>query len=64
MVITKDYVIIEKKQNSTIAQLSGMQHKIIRFFLSVFTRNQENTILPDMEYFENDLSGSYIKMML
>ena len=54
MVFTKDYVIIETKQNSTIAQLSGIQHKIIRFFLSVFTRNQENTILLDMEYFEND----------
>ena len=26
-------------------------HKIIRCFLSVFTRNQENTSLPDMEYF-------------
>ena len=58
MVFTKDYVIIETKQNSTIAQLSAIQHKIIRFFLSVFTRNQENTILLDMEYFENDLSGS------
>ena len=58
MVFTKDYVIIETKQNSTIAQLSGIQHKIIRFFPSVFTRNQENTILLDMEYFENDLSGS------
>ena len=58
MVITKDYVIVETKQNSTIAQLSGIQHKIMRFFLSVFTRNQENAILPDMKYFENDLSGS------
>ena len=58
MVFTKDYAIIETKQNSTIAQLSGIQQKIIRFFLSVFTRNQENTILPDMEYFENDLCGS------
>ena len=58
MVVSKDYIIIETKQNSTTAQLSGIQHKIIRFFLSVFTRNQENTILPGMEYFENDLSGS------
>jgi len=43
MVATKDYRKIETKQNSTIAQLSGIQHKIIRFFLSVFTRNQEKT---------------------
>ena len=58
MVVTKDYRIIEPKQNSTIAKLSGIKHKIIRFVQSVFTRNQENTSLPDMEYFENNLSGS------
>ena len=34
MVVTKDYRIIEPKQNSTIAQLSEIQHKIIRFFKS------------------------------
>ena len=27
-------LLIEPKQNSTIAQLSGIQHKIIRFFQS------------------------------
>ena len=60
MVVTKDYRIIETKQNSTVAQLPGIKHKIIWFFVSVFTRNQENTRPPDMEYFENDLSGSYL----
>ena len=51
-------LLTEPKQNSTIAQLSGIQHKIIRFFQSVFTRNQGNTRLSDMKYFENNLSGS------
>ena len=51
-------LLIEPNQNSTSAQLSGMQHKIIRFFQSVFTRNQGNTRLSDMNYFENNLSGS------
>ena len=58
MVVTKDYRIIESTQNSAIAQLYGIEHKIIRFFQSVFTRNQENTRLPDMEYFENNFSRS------
>ena len=58
MVVTKDYRIIETEQNSIIAQLSGTKHRIIRLFLSVFSRNQANTKLPDMEYFENDLFGS------
>ena len=58
MVVTKDYRIIEPNQNSTIAQLSGIQHKIIRFFQSVFTRNQGNTRLSDIRYFENNLSES------
>ena len=51
-------LLIEPKQNSTIAQLSGIQHKIIWFFQSGFTRNQGNTRLSDMKYFENKLSGS------
>ena len=38
---TRMFTVIETKQNSTIAQLSGIQHKIIRFFLSVFTRNHK-----------------------
>ena len=54
MIVAKDYIIIQTKQNNTTAQLSGLQHKIIRFSLSVFNRTQENTILSDMEYFEND----------
>ena len=32
MVVTKDYRIIVPKQNSTIAKVSGIKHKIIRFF--------------------------------
>ena len=51
-------MLIMIQQNSTIAQLSGIQHKIIRFFQSVFTRNQGNTRLSDMKYFLNNLSGS------
>ena len=43
-------LLIEPKQNSTLAQLSGIQHDIIRFFLIVFTRNQGNTRLSDMKY--------------
>ena len=43
-------LLIEPKQNSIIAQLSGRQHKIIRFFQSVFTQNQGNTRLSDMKY--------------
>ena len=45
MVVSKDYRIIDPKQNSTIAQLSR-----------IFTQNQEKTRLPYTDYFENDLS--------
>ena len=58
MVVTKGYRIIEPRKNSTIAKLSGIQHEIIWFFQSVFTRNQEITSLPDIGYFENNSSGS------
>ena len=51
-------LLTEPKQNSTKAQLSGILHKVIRFFQSAFTRNLGNTRLSDMKYFENNLSGS------
>ena len=42
MVVTKDYRIIKPKQNSTIAQLSGIQHKIIRFFsICIYSKSRK-----------------------
>ena len=45
MVVTKDYRIIKQKLNSTIAQLSGIQHKIICFF-SICIYLKSELILP------------------
>ena len=45
MVIAKDYRIIEPKRNSTIAKLSGIYHKIIRFFQSVLPAYRTWSIL-------------------
>ena len=56
--VEKWLLLIEPKQDSKVAQLSGMQQEIFRFSESVFTRNQGNTRLSDMKYFENSLSGS------
>ena len=42
MVVTKDYGIMKPKQNSTIAQLSEIQHKIIRFFsICIYSKSRK-----------------------
>ena len=41
-IVTKDYGIIKPKQNSTIAQLSEIQHKIIRFFsICIYSKSRK-----------------------